>query len=153
MTLKTGVMILKIQLCFTGINCILKYIKTENYGVVVEKNWGGRKKYFWNVLRSIEKLCVPSQNFCILSQRYFRSLAKLLHSLAKLLRSLAKIFAFYRKTNWVRTNSSCLLYSLRWFIQLRMFTMERFLTFYFELGLMYKEIQSVVSSRHGFGTF
>ncbi len=28
-TLKTGVMILKIQLCFTGINCILKYIKQE----------------------------------------------------------------------------------------------------------------------------
>ncbi len=28
-TLKTGVMMLKIQLCFTGINCILKYIKQE----------------------------------------------------------------------------------------------------------------------------
>ncbi len=26
-TLKTGVMLMKIQLCFTGINCILKYIK------------------------------------------------------------------------------------------------------------------------------
>ncbi len=41
-------------------------------------------------LRSLEKLCVPSQNFCVLSQRYLRSLAKLL-------RSLAKIFAFPRK--------------------------------------------------------
>ncbi len=29
-TLKTGVMKLKIQLCFTGINYILKYIKIEN---------------------------------------------------------------------------------------------------------------------------
>ncbi len=29
-TLKTGVMMLKIQLCFTGINSILKYIKIEN---------------------------------------------------------------------------------------------------------------------------
>ncbi len=28
-TLKTGVMMQKIQLCFTGINCILKYIKQE----------------------------------------------------------------------------------------------------------------------------
>ncbi len=30
--------------------------------------------------------------------------------------------------------SECLLYSLQWFIQLRMFTMERFIEFYFELG-------------------
>ncbi len=29
-TLKTGVMMLKIQLCFTGINDILKYIKIGN---------------------------------------------------------------------------------------------------------------------------
>ncbi len=29
-TLKTGVMMLKIQLSFTGINYILKYIKIEN---------------------------------------------------------------------------------------------------------------------------
>ncbi len=29
LTLKTGVMMLKIQCCFTGINCILKYIKQE----------------------------------------------------------------------------------------------------------------------------
>ncbi len=28
-TLKTGVMILKIQLCFTGINCMFKYIKQD----------------------------------------------------------------------------------------------------------------------------
>ncbi len=35
----------------------------------------------------------------------------------------------------------------------RMFTMERFIEFYFELGLKYKEIQSVLSSRYGFGTF
>ncbi len=28
-TLKTGVMMLKIQLCITEINCILKYIKME----------------------------------------------------------------------------------------------------------------------------
>ncbi len=31
-TPKTGVMVLKIQLCFTGINYILKYIQAENYG-------------------------------------------------------------------------------------------------------------------------
>ncbi len=31
-TLKTGVMVLKIQLCFTGINYTLKYIQAENYG-------------------------------------------------------------------------------------------------------------------------
>ncbi len=31
MTLKTTVMMLKIQLCFTGINYNLKYIKTENF--------------------------------------------------------------------------------------------------------------------------
>ncbi len=31
MTLKTGVMMLKIQLCFTGINYILKYNKIENF--------------------------------------------------------------------------------------------------------------------------
>ncbi len=30
MTLKTGVMMLKIQLCGTGINLILKYIRIEN---------------------------------------------------------------------------------------------------------------------------
>ncbi len=35
----------------------------------------------------------------------------------------------------------------------RMFTMERFIEFYFELGLTYKNIQSVLSSRLGFGTF
>ncbi len=29
-TLKTAVMMLKIQLCFTGMNYILKYIKIEN---------------------------------------------------------------------------------------------------------------------------
>jgi len=29
-TLKPGVMMLEIQLCYTGINYILKYIKTEN---------------------------------------------------------------------------------------------------------------------------
>jgi len=29
-TLKTGVMMLKIQLCITGINYILKYVKIEN---------------------------------------------------------------------------------------------------------------------------
>ncbi len=31
MTLKTGVMLLNIQLCFTGINYILKYIKIKNF--------------------------------------------------------------------------------------------------------------------------
>ncbi len=30
-TLKTEVMMLKIQFCFTGINYILKYIKIENF--------------------------------------------------------------------------------------------------------------------------
>ncbi len=30
-TLKTGVMMLKIQLCITGMNYILKYIKIENF--------------------------------------------------------------------------------------------------------------------------
>ncbi len=30
MTLKTGVMMLKIQLCITGINYFLKYIQIEN---------------------------------------------------------------------------------------------------------------------------
>ncbi len=34
----------------------------------------------------------------------------------------------------------------------RMFTMERFIEFYFELGLN-KVIQSVLRSRHGFWTF
>ncbi len=66
--------------------------------------------------------------------------------------SLAKIFAFSRKTfSFLRKNTSCLLYSLEWFIQLNMFTMERFIEFHFELGLKYKEIQSVLSSRHGLG--
>ncbi len=31
MTLKTGVMMLKIQLCITGINYILNYINVENH--------------------------------------------------------------------------------------------------------------------------
>ncbi len=35
MTLKTTVMMLKIQLCFTGINYNLKYIKTENFKKLV----------------------------------------------------------------------------------------------------------------------
>jgi len=35
-TLKTGVMMLKIQLCVTGINSILKYIQTENSGFKFE---------------------------------------------------------------------------------------------------------------------
>ncbi len=30
-TLKTEVMMLKSQLCFTGINYILKYVKIENF--------------------------------------------------------------------------------------------------------------------------
>ncbi len=35
----------------------------------------------------------------------------------------------------------------------RIFTMERFVEFYFELGPKYKAIQSVLSTMHGFGTF
>ncbi len=104
--------------------------------MVVGKIQGGRKKMFSNVLRS---------------------LAKLLRSLAKIFAFPGKTFAFPRKDICVlsqnQLSSDCLLYSLQWFIQLHMFTMERFIEFYFELGLKYKEIQSVLSSRHGFGTF
>ncbi len=78
------------------------------------------------------------QIFCVLSQNILRSLAKLLRSLAKTfafprknLRSLAKICILSQN----QLSSDCLLYSLEWFIQLRMFTMERFIEFYFELGL------------------
>ncbi len=38
MTLKTGVMMLKIQLCITGVNYILQYIQIENRNV---KLWEG----------------------------------------------------------------------------------------------------------------
>ncbi len=59
-----------------------------------------------------------------------------------------KTFAFSRKTSWVRTNTSYLLYCLQWFIQLRMFTMERFITVLFWTWTQYKEIKSVLNSRH-----
>ncbi len=36
----------------------------------MEKIWAGRKKYFSNVLRSLEKLSVLSQNFCIPSRNF-----------------------------------------------------------------------------------
>ncbi len=34
-TLKTGLMMLKIQLCLTGINCMLKHIKLENDSITI----------------------------------------------------------------------------------------------------------------------
>ncbi len=37
-TLKTGVMILKIQLCNTGLNYILKYIQIEELSVIIFHN-------------------------------------------------------------------------------------------------------------------
>ncbi len=82
--------------------------------------------------------CVLSRNFCVPSQRYLRSLAKLL-------RSLAKIFAFSLPVQHF-------LFTLRfqWFRQLRAFIMEQFIEFYFELGLKYKDIRSVLNTRHGF---
>ncbi len=71
----------------------------------VEKNWGGRKTFFFKcfafsrktfafpqetlcsrskLLRSLTKIFAFSRkDICILSQRYLRSLAKLLRSLAK----------------------------------------------------------------------
>ncbi len=83
--------------------------------------------------------------FCVLSQRYLRSLEKLL-------RSLAKIFAFPRKTLAFSLPVQHFLFTLRllWFRQLRTFIMEQFIEFYFELGLKYKEIRAVLSTRHGF---
>ncbi len=117
------------------------------------RNWCARKKYFSNVSHSLAKLLFPQET---------------LHPLANILHSLAKIFEFHgnfcvlfqiylrslvkQKQSWVQTNSSRLLQSLQWFIQLRMFRVEQFIEFYFELGLMYKEIHTVLRSRHGFGT-
>ncbi len=110
-------------------------------------------------LRSLEKLCVPSQNFCVLSQRYLRSLAKLLRSLAKIFAFprkyicvLSRNFAFPRKTLAFSLPVQHFLFTLRlmWFRQLRTFIMEQFIEFYFELGLKYKEIRAVLSTRHGF---
>ncbi len=96
--------------------------------------------------------CVPSQNFCVLSQRYLRSLAKLLRSLAKLLRSLAKLLRSLAKIFAFSLPVQHFLFTLRfqWFRQLRAFIMEQFIEFYFELGLKYKDIRSVLNTRHGF---
>jgi len=68
------------------------------------------------VLRSLEKLSVPSQNFCVLLQRYLHLLAKPVEF----------------------GQTYCLLYGLQW-LQLCMFTMELFIEFYFELGLKDKK--------------
>ncbi len=50
----------------------------------------------------------------------------------------------------VLTSCSTLTLRLLWFRQLRTFIMEQFIEFYFELGLKYKEIRAVLSTRHGF---
>ncbi len=76
--------------------------------------------FFSNLLRSLQTLCVPSQNVYVLSQKYLhsqkywhslakllRSLAKILRSLANFLRSLANIFAFSRKTCCVLSQNVC----------------------------------------------
>ncbi len=87
------------------------------------KGHGGGKKSGW-----VEKMWF-SQNFCVPLRNFafpwetLRSLAKHLHSLAKIFVCPRKTFAFSRTTSWVRTNTSCLFYSLQWFMQLRMFTM------------------------------
>ncbi len=103
-------------------------------------------KIFFKSLRSLAKL-LPSPDI-ILSQRYLHSLTKRfffffllqrLRSLAKLLRPLANIFAFSCKTSldkhFLCTVACSVLYS-------SVCTMERFMEFYFELGIKYKEIVS-----------
>ncbi len=95
----------------------------------VEKIRGGRKKYLSNVLRSLAKLLRSLEKLCVLLQRYLRSLANCVLSQNQL--SSDKLFLFTLQLAVVMA---------------RMFTMERFIEFYFELGLN-KVIQSVLSSR------
>ncbi len=75
-------------------------------------------------------ICILSQNFCVLSRN----------------------FALPRKTLAFSLPVQQFLFTLcfQWFRQLHTFIMEQFIEFYFELGLKYKEIQSVLSTRHGF---
>ncbi len=77
----------------------------------MENIWGRRKKYFPNVLRSLakllcslKKLCVPSHNFCILSKKFYIP---------------SQNFCVLSQN---QLSLDCLLYSLQWFIQLRMFS-------------------------------
>ncbi len=81
--------------------------------IVVGKIWGAwEEKYFSNVLRSLKKLCILSQNQLSSDILYMFTL------------QLAVVTA-------------------------RMFIMERFIEFYFEIGLNKVIEQSVLSSRHG----
>ncbi len=75
-------------------------------------------------------ICILSQNFCVLSRN----------------------FALPRKTLAFSLPVQHFLFTLcfQWFRQLHTFIMEQFIEFYFELGLKYKEIRSVLSTRHGF---
>ncbi len=84
---------------------------------------GEWKKFGVGGKNIFQMFCVPSQNFCVLSQNQL---------------SLDKLFLFTLQLAVIHTA--------------RMFTMERFIEFYFELGLN-KVIQSVLRSRHGFWTF
>ncbi len=110
---------------------------------MVEINLG-----FSNVLRSLAKLLRSLKKLCIPSQRYLCSLAKPLCSLAKLVYSLAKIFtfprktfAFSRKTEFGQTLPVYFTACKLVVHTARTFTMERFIEFYFKLGLKFKYSQ------------
>ncbi len=107
--------------------------------IVVGKIPGERKTFGVGGKNCFQMFCVLWQNFCVPSRNFAFP---------------RKTFAFSRKYICVLSQNqlslNCLLYSLQWFIQLRMFSIHRV---YFELGLKYKEIQSVLSSRHVFWTF
>ncbi len=76
MTLKTGVMMLKIQLCGTGINLILKYIRIENSYFELQKFINTIKKNLNNKLNGkknhiITVLYFSAQYFYQISAAYF----------------------------------------------------------------------------------
>ncbi len=165
---------LEMCLCSSELfECKRHNLRSPLRDMVVGKIRGEWKKIGVGGKNNFPMFCVLSQNLCVLSQRYLRSLEKLcvlsqrylrslanmfafsretLRSLAKLLRSLANIFAFPRKTLAFSLPVQHFLFTLRLlrFRQLRTFIMEQFIELYFELGLKYKEIRAVLSTRHGF---
>ncbi len=109
---------------FSNLRSPIRDMVVEKFGVSGKNvGWKGILIYFCILSQNF---CVPWRNFFVFSQKYLRSL-----------------------TSPVEFGQTLPVYSSQGF-QLRIFTMERFLEFYIELGLTYKEIQSMLSSRRGF---
>ncbi len=70
-TLKTGVMMLKIQLCITGINCILKYIQISSYYkflyfAILLSFWSNKCSLGEHKKLLLKTQIIPSSNLCVM---------------------------------------------------------------------------------------